>query len=105
MKSAVLTAGRRALRSAVAAVADGVEAARKQVRINQSRHLPTLDAQVSWSNQKTDNTVFSLPEVESELYAVNLTIPVFSGGATRSGVKQAQFQLDEAQKARIREAL
>ena len=75
----------------------GVEAARKQVRINQSRHLPTLDAQVSWSNQKTDNTVFTLPEVESEFYAVNLTIPVFSGGATRSGVKQAQFQLDEAQ--------
>jgi len=75
----------------------GVEAAQKQVRINQSRHLPTLDAQVSWSNQKTDNTVFSLPEVESEFYSVNLTIPVFSGGATRSGVKQAQFQLDEAQ--------
>jgi len=73
------------------------QAADKQVKISRSRHLPTVDAQVSWANQRTDNTVFSLPEVESEIYSVNLSIPIFTGGATRSGVKQARYQLDEAQ--------
>ena len=72
-------------------------AAEKQAAISKSRHLPTLDAQVSYSSQTSKNpSAFQTDRSDTEVYGLHLTLPLYSGGGTRSLVRQAEYRLVEA---------
>ena len=71
--------------------------AQKQAAINKSRYLPTLDAQVSYSSQTSENpSAFQTNSSDTEFYGLQLTVPIFSGGGTRSAVRQSEYRLVEA---------
>ncbi len=73
-----------------------VKIAAKQVQISKSSYLPTLDAQFLLQGQETGNNFSAGSETEQQAVAFSLNIPVFTGGATRSAVKQSRFDLQEA---------
>ena len=74
--------------------------ARDQVGVAFSGHLPTIDLVAGRTYSKTDTTrtvpttSFPLP-TESEGYgksiALQVTVPIYSGGATQSRVRQTQY--------------
>ena len=82
--------------TSVLATQAAVKIAEKQIKISKSNYLPTLDAQLFWQSQETGNNFSAGSETEAQAMAFSLNIPVFSGGATRSAVKQSRFDLQEA---------
>jgi outer membrane protein len=82
--------------TSVLATQAAVKIAEKQIQISKSNYLPTLDAQLLWQSQETGNNFSAGSETEQQAMAFSLNIPVFSGGATRSAVKQSRFDLQEA---------
>jgi len=76
------------------------EAADKKVKAALSGHLPTLDFVARRSKSK--NTSVSYPtKYENEYdknteYGIQFEMPLFSGGETQSGVRQAQAEKDKA---------
>lgn len=74
-----------------------VAAAEKQASISKSRHLPTLDASISYSSQTSKNpSAFQTNRSDTEVYGLQLTLPIYSGGGTRSAVRQSEYRLIEA---------
>ena len=72
-----------------------VDIAKENINIAKSGHYPTLDFSGSYSKSETDTTVTGLSEVngpslDSHSIGITLTVPIYSGGATTSAVKQAQ---------------
>ncbi|SVA61886.1 uncharacterized protein METZ01_LOCUS114740, partial [marine metagenome] len=82
--------------TSVLATQAAVKIAEKQIQISKSNYLPTLDAQLLWQSQETGNNFSAGSETEQQAMAFSLNIPVFSGGATRSAVKQSRFDPQEA---------
>jgi outer membrane protein len=83
------------------AAQEGVNAARREVQIARSGHAPTLDAQVVINHRFSGSVgFFGANGVESEqrTAALQLNVPVFSGGAVRSRSKQTGYLLDQAQR-------
>lgn len=83
----------------------GAEIARDNVRLARSGHYPTLDLVASRNNVDTDGSQridrgpllppLSGPnerDVESDQIALQLSVPIFSGGATSSRERQAVLQ-------------
>ncbi|MDR2871989.1 MAG: TolC family outer membrane protein [Xanthomonadaceae bacterium] len=72
----------------------GIEAAR-------SGHYPSLSLSGNWGKNATWGNVYSPgqanPGSESRSIGLTLSVPIFSGGATQSGVRQAIAQRDSAQ--------
>jgi outer membrane protein len=86
------------------------EIARDTINIRRSGHLPTLDVVLSRSNRNVDGTeVFTVPDptdpnappvtstspadsdTTSDQVALQLNFPIYSGGATQSGVREAVY--------------
>lgn len=79
----------------------GVNVAEEQLRVSKSGHAPTLNAVATYShindpstanvtlgwNGKSNNTV----------YGLELSMPIFSGGATSSKVRESGYRLEESQ--------
>jgi len=83
----------RAQQLQVGAAESGVAAAR-------ARHYPNLSLAANWSKQDQSGTATgggNPPDMTANSISLNLTIPIFSGGATQSGVRQALAQRDIAQ--------
>jgi outer membrane protein len=70
---------------------------RHNIGIERGGHFPTIDfvAQKGWFESERDFTGTITGSGESDfedtVYSVQMTVPIFSGGATRSRVKQAQY--------------
>lgn len=73
-----------------------VQAARHEVKKQKSGHLPTLDAVASYSHSDEGGTSFLGNESDIENYALELNIPIFQGGGTRSRVREAHHRLTQA---------
>jgi outer membrane protein len=71
-----------------------VEAARQQVSINRAGHLPSLDLQASMGYNKSGGR-FGDNKNKSENIGLQLTVPMFQGGAVSSRARQAIHQLDQ----------
>ncbi|MFT4719499.1 MAG: outer membrane protein [Candidatus Azotimanducaceae bacterium] len=83
------------------AAQEGVNAARREVQIARSGHLPTLDAQVTINHNNSGSVgFFGANGVESEqrAMALQLNVPIYNGGAIRSRSKQTSYLLDQAQR-------
>jgi outer membrane protein len=83
---------------------DQVDAFNHDITVARAAHLPTLNAQVSYSNSPAwgDQTGSSLPGSvhfdsgrHDTIVGLVLQVPIFSGGLTQSRVRQAVAQRDE----------
>ena len=73
-----------------------VAAAKHEVKRQKSAHLPTLDAVASYSHNEEGGISFLGNESDIENYALELNIPIFQGGGTRSRVREAHHRLTQA---------
>lgn len=71
-----------------------VEAAKFDIDQAEAGHYPTLDLTASLSNTKDDDTIAGVdvnrPNLNSSQIGIQLTVPLYSGGATSAAVRQAQ---------------
>ena len=76
-----------------------VEAARQQLKQEQGQRYPTLDLSLRINNRETDGTLFGGgSEVETSDIAVSLNIPLYSGGAVSSKIRQSASLLSSAER-------
>lgn len=96
---------------ALQAAREGLVASEESVRASKAGHAPTLSAFASY-NYTNSNSASATGQVsvDSNLFTrsgegsqavvgVNFNLPIFSGGATTSAVRQASYQLDQAQQS------
>lgn len=76
------------------------EVIRKNIELQQSRHLPTLDI-VAQYRQADDGSQFGF-RGDNESYGLQLNLPLFEGGATVSKTRQAQYEYDSAKEELIK---
>lgn len=95
------------------AISKAVEAAHETLRQTRSGHAPTVDAVASYRRGDNDSLGLSntmqIPGIDLPRYSGNveqssiglqLNIPLYSGGLTRSQSRQAFYQLNEAEQRR-----
>ncbi len=75
-----------------------VNAARRQIKISKAGHLPTVDAQVSWTHSVFGGGGFFGSKIDTRSLALQMNIPIYAGGGTSSAVRQSGYQLEQAQK-------
>lgn len=73
---------------------------RKNVEVQQSRHLPTLDIVAQYS--QTENRNFYGLRGDSESVGLQLNLPLFEGGATVSRTHQAAYEYEMAKEDLIK---
>jgi len=69
-----------------------VEAAQQEVRKVKAGHQPTLDVVAQISNSSNENIQFPAVSHVNRQIGLQLNLPLFSGGATQSSVRQALSQ-------------
>jgi len=74
-----------------------LETAELEVSKNQAGHWPTLDLVAQRSISKSENTQFPLTDYYTNQVGVQLNIPLYSGGAVNSSVRQATANLAKEQ--------
>lgn len=78
----------------------GVDIAKENINVAQSGHYPTLDLNGNMGKSKNKSTfnaailpepsTSSTPYFNNQSIGITLTVPIYSGGATSSAVRQAQ---------------
>jgi outer membrane protein len=79
---------------AVAAQKKAIEAADQDVASQKSRHLPVVDLQLNYFNTDTGFQSTQTPLSQTQVAALNVTVPIFSGGVTANQVNEAQSRLE-----------
>lgn len=85
------------------AARERLKAARQALRAARSQRLPKIDAEMSYSHSVAPGFAFPgapLPEdnkIDSQVASLNVSMPIFQGGAINSAVRQARHELDAAQ--------
>jgi outer membrane protein len=67
-----------------------VDIAKENINIAQAGHYPSLDLNGSINSSDTDVNSINSPALDSQSIGVTLTVPIYSGGAISSSVRQAQ---------------
>ena len=86
----------------------GLKSAERNLRARLAGHLPTVDANVSYNASTSDRTFFGTPQdldTNSTSYRLNLSLPLFTGGATHSRFRQARHQVAAARQQLIQQEL
>lgn len=78
-----------------------ISAAKNDLAQQKSRHLPVVDAQLNYyvSNTGFQNT--ATPEIDTKVAALNISVPLFSGGTTTKQVDEAAHNLEISKQERI----
>jgi len=74
-----------------------VEVARLEVNKNQSGHYPTLDAIAQLSRSQSENITNTQNRYNNASVGLQLTVPLFAGGAVTSSIRQALAARDRAE--------
>jgi len=82
----------------IIAAREGVNAARNNLRASKSGHLPTIDADITYTESNSGGSNNFGAQVEQKSAALSLNIPIFNGLATRSAAKQSGYLLDQSQR-------
>jgi outer membrane protein len=65
-------------------------AAEQEVKVRKGGHYPTLDLELSYSSETKEGTVFGGgSEIDETVIALNINVPVYSGGSVSSRVREA----------------
>jgi len=67
-----------------------VDIAKENINIARAGHYPTLDLSASYGNSKNKVESVQFDGLDSQSIGVTLTVPIYSGGAVSSSVRQAQ---------------
>ncbi len=85
---------------AIVAQFNQAEITRKNIEIQESKHLPTLDIVAQYLQQ--DNASQFGPRGDTESYGLQFNLPLFAGGGTVSRTRQAQFEYESAKEELIK---
>ncbi len=79
----------------------GLLASEDNIRARKSNHAPTVDAFINYnysdSNSESAKSALYDGSNDQAVVGVRFNLPIFSGGATSSQVREATFQMDKAQ--------
>jgi protease secretion system outer membrane protein len=78
------------------ALASRSEAARLQLEKNQAGHLPTLDLVAQWSVSDSENVTRLNSSYGTRSVGLQLSLPLYAGGAVNSAVRQAVAEHERA---------
>ncbi len=82
----------------LAAQISAIAAANNNVSVQKSRYLPVVDMQLSYNSTNTGYQSISLgTSYDTSVAAINVTVPIFTGGATTNRMHEAQYRLSMAQ--------
>ena len=82
-----------------------VEAAKDNLSVQKSRYLPVVDLQLNYNDSNTGYQSTQTPVYQTEIAALNVTVPIFTGGTTTHRMYEAQSRLamsNEENEAKIR---
>ena len=82
----------------IAAAQEGVKSARRGLQIARSAHLPTVTADVLYSDSRSHANSAFAGSTKSTQAALTLNVPLFAGGGTHAQSVQASYDLEAAQK-------
>jgi len=83
-----------------------LKAARRDKRAKQSSHLPTVDATVTQVESVTGGRNFlGADTTQSTVYGLQLSWPLYTGGLTRSRVRQANATAEQARELLLSQQL
>lgn len=85
----------------LAAQDKAVAAADDNVLQQQAKHLPSVDLQLNYYNTNTGFQNSQTPTIDTQVAAVNVTIPLFSGGITARATDEASKNLEINKQKRI----
>ncbi len=80
------------------AAQEGIKAAQKQIQVVRSGHYPTVDASVSLNHSVTGGGDYFGSRSNQRSMQLTMNVPIYSGGAVHSRVKEAVLNLEVAQK-------
>ena len=88
----------------IAAAEYNLEASRKNLKARKSDHLPTIDFSGGWNHNVTAPIVSQGIQIGGGAFdrtslALNLSIPIYTGGATRSRRRAAEYNVISAQES------
>ncbi|MEF3075275.1 TolC family outer membrane protein [Methylobacter sp. Wu1] len=78
----------------LSALLSAIEAAHDDVAVQKSRYLPVVDLQLNYYNTNTGYQSAQIPELETQVAAVNVNVPIFTGGTTTHRLFEAQHRLE-----------
>ena len=83
----------------LAAARQAVTAAESQLRVSKSGHAPTLNAVASYSDTHDNSAAMGElnGKYDTTTYGLELNIPIFSGGATSSKVRESTYLFEQSQ--------
>lgn len=73
-----------------------VQTQKASLKATRSQHYPTVDLQANYSNTHFGNYDPGDDNAESSSVTLNLNLPLYSGGRTQAGIRQARYRLEEA---------
>ncbi len=79
----------------IRAAQEARDIARKNIKVQQSGHYPTLDLVGSHDRSRTTSSTGS--ESNTSVIGLQFSLPIYAGGAVTSRTKQARFDLEAAQ--------
>ncbi len=71
--------------------------ARVEIKVQKSEHFPTLDIVANKTKNEGTGGFFGALNTDNESIKLQLRVPLFSGGLTRSKTKQARYRYKQAQ--------
>ena len=75
-----------------------IAAASDNVAVQKSRYLPVVDMQLNYNNTNTGYQSINLgSNYETQVAAINVSIPLFTGGVTTNRMFEAQYKLSMSQ--------
>jgi outer membrane protein len=81
----------------VLAAKAAVETARQEIKRQRAGHLPTLDADASWSYRDQDQFLSAFPlERNDSSIGIQLNVPLYTGGLISSQTREARYRYDES---------
>jgi len=69
-----------------------LDASKQAMHAEKSGHLPTIDAKASYSHAEDGGTSFLGNESDTQVFALELTLPLFEGGNRSSKVREARYR-------------
>ncbi len=75
-----------------------LESARFEIDKARSGHQPTLDAVAQWSDSESESVTNLSSRYQNNSFGVQMSIPLFAGGYVNASVRQAQANVDRAEK-------
>ncbi|MBE0435076.1 MAG: TolC family outer membrane protein [Methylomicrobium sp.] len=73
-----------------------IEAAENNVAVQKSKYMPVVDLQLNYYDTDTGFQNTQTPQVQTQVAAININVPIFSGGTTTHQLFEAQHKLEQS---------